>query len=221
MSLKKNPVLLFLLVIFIGTSSFCTINDDWQLKKVDQGISVYTRNPENSAFKELKAVAYIKTSISSIVALLYDFDDYPEWVYKCGKSSTLKIINENEFIHYQTVLAPWPVDNRDFVIHIKREQNKITKVVTIRSYAIGNYIPAFPGYVRIMNFNASWVITPQKDGTVEIVYQLLVDPAGYVPAWIVNMVILDGPFDTMNNLKDWVFKEKYQKEKIPSIEEPD
>lgn len=220
MSLKKKYFLLPLSIFYIVATSFCIQNDDWQLKKNEQGVSVYTRNSENSSLKELKAVAYLKTSLSSIVGLLYDFEKYPEWVYKCSKSGTLKTISEKELIHYQTVIAPWPIDNRDFIVNIKIEQNELTKVITIKSYAVGEYIPALPNYVRIVNFNASWVLTPQKDGTVEIVYQLLVDPAGFVPAWAVNMAIVDGPFETMSNIKKRVFKEEYQKVKISFIKEP-
>lgn len=221
MYFKKNSVLLLLIILFTGFTSFHISIDDWQLKKIENGITVYTRNSENTAFKELKAIACLKTSLSSIVGLLYDFESYPKWVYKCGRSGTLKIINEKELIHYQTVMAPWPIANRDFIVNIKIEQNKLTKVITIKSYAVGHYISDFPGYVRIMKFNASWVLTPQKDGTVEIIYELLVDPAGSVPAWAVNMAIVDGPFETMNNIKALVFKEKYQKTKISFIEEPD
>lgn len=218
--LKKYCSFLLLIVTFLGSTSACFSSDDWQLKKIENGITVYTRNSENSVFKELKAIAYLKTSLSSIIALLYDFESYPKWVYKCGKSGTLKIINDKELVHYQTIMAPWPVDNRDFVVNIKIAQNEITKVITIKSFAIGTYIPSYKDYVRIMKFNASWVLTPQKDGTVQIIYELLVDPAGYVPAWVVNMAIVDGPFETMNNIKEWVFKDKYQKTKNRNIDEP-
>lgn len=221
MSFKKKYVLLQLVVFYFGATSFYIPNDDWQLKKNEQGVTVYTRDSENSAFKELKAVAYLNTSLSSIVGLLYDFEKYPEWVYKCGKSGTLKTISEKELIHYQTVIAPWPIDNRDFIVNIKIEQNEKTKVITIKSYAIGNYIPLVPNYVRIMKFNASWVLSPQKDGSVEIVYQLLIDPSGYIPAWAVNMAVVDGPFETMNNIKERVFRKEYQKAKISFINEPD
>ncbi len=221
MYFKIKSLLIQVILICILNTSFCFSNNDWHLKKVDKGITVYTRESENSGFEELKAITHLKTSVSSIVALLYDFEAYPAWVYKCGKSGTLKIISEKELIHYQTIMAPWPVDNRDFVVNIKIHQNKKTKVITINSYAMGNYIPVFPGYVRIMKFDGSWVITPQNDGTVEIEYQLLVDPGGYVPAWVVNMVVIEGPFETMTNIKERVFRNKYQKAKIPFIEEPE
>ena len=66
-----------------------------KLKKSENGINVYSRKTENSAFKEIKSVVYIKTSLSSIVTLINDWENYPEWVYKCGKSVKLKELNDD------------------------------------------------------------------------------------------------------------------------------
>jgi hypothetical protein len=191
----------------------------WELKKDEHGITVFTRMSEESDFKELKSVVCIKTSLSSIVALLNDWDSYPNWVYRCGKSNTLKKISDTEVIHYQTVVAPWPADNRDFVVHVSDSQDPSTKIVRITSVCTPDYIPKVPDHVRITEFRAAWTLVPQKDGMVEITYQLLVNPGGYVPAWLVNMAVVDGPYETMVNFKEWIKKDKYQKAKIPYIKD--
>ncbi len=195
-------------------------SDDWKLKKYENGIAVYNRHEENSAFKELKAVTQIKTSLSSVVALLKDWDTYPQWVYRCGVSSTLKKMSETELIHYQTVDAPWPVDSRDFVVKIKITQDPETKTIKQTATCMAEFIPKQKGYIRITEFKAAWTLTPLKNGVVNVEYQLLVNPGGVVPAWIVNMAAIDGPYETTLNLKKWVMKEKYQKAKFDFIEEP-
>jgi hypothetical protein len=48
-------------------------------------------------------------------------------------------------------------------------------------------------------------------------YQLLVNPGGNVPAWIVNMAVIDGPFETGVNMREWIKKEVYQKAKLSYI----
>jgi hypothetical protein len=126
---------------FISLSCFCQSGLDWQLKKYESGIAIYSRKTINSNFRELKSVAYVKTSLSSIVALIDDWDTYTQWVYKCGESKTLKKISNTELIHYQTVVAPWPVENRDFVVNVKFAQDEKTKTVTIKSTCWANYIP--------------------------------------------------------------------------------
>jgi len=213
----KGFLLAVWLIIACSLAGFT--QSDWALKKYESGISVYTRKPAESDFKELKSVVYMKTSLSSIVALLNDWDTYPQWVYKCGKSTTLKKISETEVIHYQSVVAPWPVDNRDFVVDVKLTQDPVTKIITITSTCKPDYIPKVDGHVRITEFKASWLLVPQKDGMVQINYQLLVNPGGYVPAWLVNLAVIDGPFDTTLHFKDWVMKEKYQKATVPYIKD--
>src|ERR1700758_430228 len=89
---------------------YCFSQNSWTIKKEEDGIAIYTRKAPNSCFKELKAVFYLKTSLSSIVALVDDWENYSNWVYKCGQSSILKKVSDKELIHYQTVLVPWPLD---------------------------------------------------------------------------------------------------------------
>ena len=192
---------------------------DWELKKNESDIQIYTRHTENSAFKELKSVTTLKTSLSSIIALLSDFESYTQWVYKCGESSTLKKINDTTCIHYQTVVAPWPASDRDFIVAVKETQDVKTKIITITSTCNATYIPNKDGFVRITLFNAKWTLIPLKDGMVEIDYQLLVNPGGALPAWLVNLAVVDGPFETMVGFKKMIIKDKYQKAKITYVKE--
>ncbi|MGQ0827269.1 MAG: START domain-containing protein [Bacteroidota bacterium] len=192
---------------------------DWHLKKNSKEIAVYVRKSENSSLKELRAVTQQKTSLSSIVALLNDWETYPQWVYKCGKSKTLKRISDTEVIHYQTITTPWPTDNRDFVVNVKITQDQKSKVVTQRTTCIPDYIPSVKGHIRIPELKATWILTPIKPGLVNIEYRLLVDAGGNIPAGLENLAAVDGPYHTMLNLKQWVMKEKYQKSDLPFIDE--
>ncbi|MGZ4054989.1 MAG: START domain-containing protein [Bacteroidia bacterium] len=219
--MKRILFIFFTLLLLFSFKSYQEENDTWQLKKSESGISIYTRDAKNSNFKELKSVTYFKTSLSSIIALIDDFESYPQWVYRCGVSKTIKKNSDKDFIHYQSVTAPWPVDNRDFVVHVKISQDPDTKVVNQTVTCIPDYIPKVPGHVRITEFDARWTLTPLKDGTVKTEYQLLVNPGGAIPAWIVNLAVVDGPFETALNMQTWVMKEKYQKASNPDIKEPE
>lgn len=219
MILKKIAFPIFIFLLLFGFKSDSSLTDNWHLKKFESGISVYTRDAENSNFKELKSVVFLKTSLSSIISLIDDFESYPQWVYRCGASSTLKKNSEKNLIHYQLVTAPWPVDNRDFVVEVKVEQDPKTKIVTQNVTCIPNYIPKTAGCVRITEFKASWTLIPLKNGIVEADYQLMVNPGGAIPAWIVNLAVVDGPFETALNMKTWVMKEKYQKASLSFIKE--
>lgn len=193
-------------------------DNNWYLKKNEQGVIIYSRKATNSEFRELKAEVEIKTSLNSIVALLTDWDSYPQWIYRCGQSYTLKKINASELIHYQTITIPWPAKNQDLVINIKITQDEKTKIVTIKSTCNANYIPPFPDHVRITAYDAAWILIPLKDGTTKVIHQLQVNSSGLV-AWMVNIIAIDGTYETMLNFKEWVVKKKYQNEKTTFIKE--
>jgi hypothetical protein len=217
----KNRILIFL-YLFLSLCGFSQpAQNNWSIKKDADGIAIYTRKAANSDFKELKAVFYLKTSLCSIVALVDDWENYSNWVYKCGQSTILKKVSDRELIHYQTVLVPWPLDKRDFIVTTVLSQDEKTKIITIKSTANPKYIPDNPGFVRIPQLDACWILTPLKDGIIEVTYQLLVNPGGNIPVWIVNMVVVDGPFQTMVNFKQWVMKPKYQAAKLSCIKEFD
>jgi hypothetical protein len=209
-----------LLLCTICCTSFIDTTNDWVLKKYGNGVAVYNREVPGSTIKELKAVTQLQTSLSSIITLLEDRETYPEWVYKCGKSYQVKKISDSEGIYYQNVVAPWPVDNRDFVVLVKVTQDAKTKVVTQTSKVIKGILPEVSGTVRVTEFNALWTLTPIKNGMVNCEYQLLVNPGGSIPAWLINLAAIDGPYETTVNLRSWVFKDKYQKSHLSFIKEP-
>ncbi len=219
MNFRKLFNLFVFLPFCLSLASFHCITSEWTLKKSSDGVTVYNREVDNSLIKELKAVTQIKTTLSSIIALLNDRETYPQWVYKCEKSYMVKKISESEAIYYQDVSAPWPIDNRDFVVNVEVVQNSKTKVVTQSSTCIPDYIKKLEAHVRITEFKASWTLTPIKNGLVNCEYQLLVDPGGNLPAWLVNLAAVDGPFETIVNLREWVLKDKYQKTTFPFIKE--
>ena len=218
---NTKTVSLFLFsLLFITLSSFQNTYN-WQLKKFENDISIYTRTPENSKYKELKAVYQIKSSLSSIIALLNDFESFPKWVYRCEKSMALKKDSDNHIIRYQTVVAPWPVDNRDMILEVNSFQDKKTKIVYQKVNSIPDYIPLVKGHVRVREFRALWTLIPLKNGFVEVNYELLVNPGGNIPAWLVNLALVDGPFDTSVKMREMLMNEKYQKTTYSFITNPE
>ena len=220
MTIFRSSYIFFIVALFYGFSQKTPVND-WELKRSENGITVYTRLTKSSDYKELKAVFQIKTSLSSIIALLNDVESYPQWVYRCGSSKVLKKDSDEHLIRYQTIVAPWPVDNRDVIVEVNSYQDEKTKIVYQKVKALPDYAPTIKDHVRIREFRAVWTLKPLKNGIVEVEYELLVNPAGAIPVWVVNMAMVDGPYDTSLNMKKRLMNEKYQKASFPFISDPD
>jgi len=192
---------------------------EWVLAKDKKGVKVYTRKVEGIDFKEFKGVITIKTSLSSLVALVSDAEASPDWLANCSKSEILKQITPQETYTYSLSKAPWPVMDRDTILHNQIFQDKTTLVVTIKQTGKPDYIKEKKNIARVKRVEGFWQFTPQQDGNVEIVYQVLSDPGGKLPVWLVNSSLVSQPYDTLPKMQKVVKREKYQKATLEFIKE--
>jgi hypothetical protein len=219
--MKKIYYLSSLLFIFALFTGFDSINEKvWKLEKNKNGIKVYSNVPEGETLKHIKAHAIVKSSLSSIVAVLIDVPNYTNWIYNCSESNSLKQVNNQEMIYYSVSDVPWPLDNRDLVLKNTISQNNKTKTVYSISAPVLNVIPKKKGMVRIENMYGKWTITPKENGLVVLEYYLKLDVGGNVPDWIVNLFIEKGPYQSMLLFIEHIKLKKYKNTKLNFIEEP-
>jgi hypothetical protein len=68
--------------------------------------------------------------------------------------------------------------------------------------SLPDYIPHKQGIVRVPRTKGHWKFTDLKNGTIKIEQQSVADLGGSVPDWVVNSVIVEGPFDTLKGMRD-------------------
>jgi len=195
-------------------------DNSWDLKKDADGIKVYTRKISTSDFKELRCQFRVEASLSAIVNLLTDVDHFPDWIYKCIEANEIRKVNPVEGYSYQLFDAPWPLDDRDIVTFGKVLQDQKTKVVTVSSVVNTTLFPEKKGIVRIKKFHSKYTLTPSGNGWVEVDYEMGSEPGGIVPAWLVNLVAVKGPFETHKRLIELLEKPEFSKAKLEYIAEP-
>jgi hypothetical protein len=185
----------------------------WELVKDEDGIKVFLKTVAGSKIKAFKAVTRINSSLDSILAVLYDTDACPKWVHNCRQGTTLRNLGFYEAYIYQVINFPFPVKDRDLILHTEMTQDPETKDVTINLHSVPDYI-ADTKNLRIKKSTGYYFLEPSSDGTVEVTWQLYTDPGGGVPKWIVNSLLVDTPFKTFENLKKIVYEKKYQNAKL-------
>ena len=183
---------------------------DWEFKKYDNEIAIYTRSVKGSGFKELKAVTTFHSSLSGLVALLKDIPSAPTYVHHCKQSYIISSRGDSEIVFYQETAIDWPVSNRDVVIRYKIKQDKKTKTVMVDCAGIKNVKPEVDGNVRIPELKGYWKFSLEKNGNVQGEYCLYLDPGSSIPDWLSNMFLIDGPFNTISKMKILVSQKKYQ-----------
>jgi ribosome-associated toxin RatA of RatAB toxin-antitoxin module len=206
MSLIRS-ILLLLSIPFI--SSFNVHKEEWELQRNKNNISVYSRAAPDTDIKEMRAVTVVSAPVSNVVAMIKDVDYYPNWMYRCSEAKLLKEISETEYIYYTVTSVPWPIKNRDMIIHAKITTDESTGIVHVSLNAVPEYLEEKPDLVRIKKFDGKWTITPQEQGEVKLVNDVLVIPNGEVPEWMVNMAAVEGPYGTMEAMVKEVNSERF------------
>lgn len=209
-SIYSYIVFLTFILLFIGFNPVVA-QDKWSLSVNREGIQVYTRPIENSKIKAIKVVTNLQAASSQVVAAILDIQTCNEWVYHSTENVLIKQISPLELIYYSRVDVPWPVEDRDYVVHIEVEQDPGTKVITVNSPCIPGYVAEKKDIVRISHTVGKWTITPLGKNQVRAEYMLEVDPMGNIPAWLTNLFATKGPLETFRNLKVHVQKEVYKK----------
>jgi len=207
-TLKKGLLVGFLTVL----SSFALIghaDNNWTISKEAQGIQVYVRDNPGSAVQSFKGVITLPERLVSVLSVIEDTAAYPQLLHKCRKAKSLKKIGNNESYKYLVTDMPWPVKDRDTIVHSVLTQDKASRQVQINISAAPQQMPKQPGLLRITKMQGRWLLIPKKKG-VMVVYEMSVDPGGNIPKWLVNTMAVDMPFNTLNNLRRLVKQPKYQ-----------
>jgi hypothetical protein len=197
--MKRKIFFTTLMMIVQVISAFA--QEDWKLQKDKDGIKVYSAAFPDSKIRAIKVVASYEASPGEIADLVMDVNTATEWVSHLKSSSLIKSVSQNELYYYAEVSLPWPVANRDFVAHLTRYENAQTGTITIEGPAVAGMTPEKKGIVRINNSDGKWIITPLGNNQVRVEYSLHVDPAGSIPAWLVNMFSGETPLQIFENLR--------------------
>jgi hypothetical protein len=191
--------------------------EGWKLVKDKESIKVYTRKTEESKFVEFRGITQMEGKISSFVAIMRDADNMTNWVYSIVEGKLLDEPTDTSIIYYAESKLPWPFDNRDAVYHdvFKWDPNKRILIVAIDCKP--GYVPEKKGKVRIPYATGYWKVEEISKGNLKITFQMNVDPGGSIPAWLVNAFVVDSPYETLQELKNVIREEKYQKTKYDTI----
>lgn len=175
---------------------------NWKLEKDKNGIKVYLSGVKGSSFKAAKVECNITGTYNKLIALLTNVPHFTDWIYHNKLSRVLKRISPYDFIYYTETSMPWPMSNRDAVIHVQIRTDSLPRFMTITGTGEPRYIPEESGKVRVPYYKAVWKVTMPTAQTLAVTYIVELDPGGSIPAWIANMFAEKGPYESFSNLEE-------------------
>lgn len=199
----RLPVLLTVLALTSGAVFAGSDTDGWTLERDKAGVKVYTRSIEGWSLKEYKAVVQIRATLAQVESALRDAPNRCKWIHNSYNTKDVKTISQNEIYTYCAIDAPWPVSDRDNVVHWKF--NRLSdKEIRIDMNCAAEVYPEQSSTVRIKRLKGYWKLVDLGNGYVEVTQQVASEPGGSIPAWLANSSIVDTPFNTLFNLKQYV-----------------
>ena len=189
---------IFILLGFFVCPAFSQSN--WKLTKNKDGIQVYQRDARNSNFKNIKVECTLPGTFDRLIAVINNVSQYKDWVYNNRTASLVKRVSGYEFYYYTETFLPWPLDNRDAVMHTRITKDTLNRFLKINSVAVQGVVPPKSGKIRISHSDINWYVTKSSANSIHIVYTFETDPGGNVPSWLVNSFADKGPFESFKAL---------------------
>ncbi len=190
---------------------------EWILKNQKDGVKVYYR--QTADVYELKLTTHVWASLPGMVLLFDDPSRYTEWVYRSVESRCIKRVSETEMYYYVRFDFPWPLSDRDLIMHTQLKQDPQTRALVWTSIAAPDVLPEKEGIVRIRKAHSKWLIAPAGSGMLSVEYYLYSHPSGSLPSWLVNTAVDMGPRETIRSVHNLLLEPRYQNARLAHIRE--
>ena|SRR5258706_10069008 len=184
----------------------CPAQYNWKLEKQENGISVYLSDVASSNFKAVKVECTLTGTYAKLIALLTNVSHFSKWIYNNKSSNVVKQNTPLDFIYYSEIHMPWPLTNRDAIIHLQIKTDSLPRFLIISGNGEPDLFPRMFNRVRVPHYKANWKVTMPTAKTIQISYLLEIDPGGSIPAWIANSFADKGPYGTFNNMAEQLKK---------------
>lgn len=123
----------------------------------------------SSDVKALRVTLTTAGTPQALAKILLDIPGQKNWVYSTKSSKLVKKLGEEELIYYSEKTMPWPVTNRDAVMHLRISTAPSTGVMTVRAVSTDAYAVAKKdGVVRVPSTSVAWRVTPVSPSEIKI-----------------------------------------------------
>ena len=194
----KYSLYLPFLVLFLPMMGMAQPN--CELKKEKDNIKIYACRVEGSALNDILVEFEVNSTIEKYIPIVLDVSHYNEWRYREFNHKLLKKISDSELIYYARVNAPFPLNDRDLVLHLKINQDSLPKILTVTIESMPDYIPPVEDVVRVPSSLSIMRLIRLSESRVKVSCYVRVNPGGQIPDWVVNMFSTQGPYETFKNL---------------------
>ncbi|HPT13706.1 MAG TPA: hypothetical protein PK796_02875 [Bacteroidales bacterium] len=199
--MKPSPLTFIIVILLVMFPVLTCVSQSWQFVKEKNGIRLYLRQENNSSFKAFQGVTEFRGDFDKVCSLIGDPRNLDWWGDDVKNIKVLSYEKDRQIRYYFVYDTPWPFSDRDLVAEVLLSKDPITGTKTVSSKQLLNVVPQHEGLVRVTHFWQKWTIQPMKSGMIHVTLEGFIDPAGDIPAWLYNMIIIDIPMRLLRDIR--------------------
>ena len=185
-------------------------------------IKIWSYKVPKSPLSGFKATTTVKSSLSGLVSLITDTPNAHRWLYRTNRIDVLARDDSQQFFTIRVITdVPWPLTDREALVDVRISQDTKTGRVRIDSNesVSANKYPVADSCLRMPMMKGYWLFKPLGNGLVEVTMSGHADPGGMIPKGLVNFLIQEHPYNTLQGLRRLIGDMSYQKTQYPHIVE--
>lgn len=199
-------------------SHSATSKDGWKLVSDRNDIQVYMKHRDDSRLKTFRGVTrFTLKDEYALAAVLNDYPSYPNWLHFVdGAEEFHRQSPMDRWLRFTTQL-PWPLADREAILEASvrvHDEGTDHQQVMIDLANQPDRLPPNNNYIRFPEMHGKLgfqrINQAEKEDQVEVVYELILDPGGFIPAWLANILLRDAPYFTLERLRRIIHKSQYQ-----------
>jgi hypothetical protein len=179
---------------------------DWKQFNQEDGITVWRAKMPGTPIVAFKGKVLIDAPVRKVLWVLADKAHRSDWVDRLDINEELEIISATKRVVYQSFKMPLFISNRDMVYRIDLTKNKKNGVYFVKMQSIDHEKSPKTIGVRAELINSQYMLVPKGKKT-EVTVEILSDPKGMLPTWLVNLVQKSWPVKTLRGLRNQVKKD--------------
>jgi hypothetical protein len=198
----KHYQIHFILIFSFALMLSCSMAaQSWDFIKEKDSIKIYTREEAGQSLKSYRGVTDINAPAEYIFDMLEDVNNTDWWDKNLTQIKVLLNEKDKRAQYYLVYDLPWPVIDRDLCVDVMMTIDPVTCERKIAAVLLPGVIPERKDMVRIKDYRQTWTLIPAGKEMTHVVLEGFVDPAGSIPDWISNKLIIDLPFKAISEVK--------------------
>lgn len=209
---KFGICVIFLIGLVFSVSAVA--DNGWKKIGAEDGIVGYTRPTNKSTVDEIKAEGIVNAPIAVVEGVMRDIPSMPEYMFLCKEAfliNTPDMKSAGDVVYFYSLTdLPFPVNDRDGVIKSVWSIDKATGTIYCHAEGVKTTYKQKKDTVRVPFSIIETTLIPRGADKTYVIYQVLSNPGGSLPSFVVNLLTNDYGIKTIAGLRKMVKKDKFK-----------